>query len=78
MLQKWREFCNGFEGMVEDWNMGTLLRVNCTEEVSEDNTTLGQWSGIKQYDMFYVKHSVLCNKNNIIIHDNTQEISLSC
>jgi hypothetical protein len=33
---------NNFEGQVNDWNMGTLLRVNSEEEVNEQNTTLGK------------------------------------
>ncbi|KAK2143158.1 hypothetical protein LSH36_872g01060 [Paralvinella palmiformis] len=38
--EKWREFCNKFEGKVEDFNMGTLLRLDCGNDVSDENTTL--------------------------------------
>ena len=31
-----------FEGAVEDWNMGTLLRANCKGDISDKNTMLGQ------------------------------------
>ncbi|ELT93419.1 hypothetical protein CAPTEDRAFT_165154 [Capitella teleta] len=37
---KWRDLLYKFEGQVNDWNMGTLLRVDCTDEVNEKNTTL--------------------------------------
>ncbi|XP_033633634.1 protein PBDC1-like [Asterias rubens] len=35
---KWRPFCNEFEGLVEDFNYGTLLRLDCTEGYSEKNS----------------------------------------
>ena len=31
-----------FEGKVEDYHMGTLLRLDCNEDVSEKNTSLGK------------------------------------
>ncbi|XP_052226298.1 protein PBDC1-like [Dreissena polymorpha] len=37
---KWREFCGQYEKRVEDFNMGTLIRVNSKEEFSEVNSTL--------------------------------------
>ncbi|XP_005812650.1 protein PBDC1 [Xiphophorus maculatus] len=36
--QTWRPFCNQFEGIVEDFNYGTLLRLDCEKDYSEDNT----------------------------------------
>ena len=33
-VQKWRPFCNEFEGKVQDFNFGTLLR--CVETLSAD------------------------------------------
>jgi hypothetical protein len=38
--QEWREFCNQFEGKVEDWNMATLLRIDATGDVSDGNTVI--------------------------------------
>ncbi|XP_060602348.1 protein PBDC1-like [Ruditapes philippinarum] len=38
--EKWRGFCNKFENRVEDFNMGTLIRINSREEFSESNSTL--------------------------------------
>ncbi|XP_022098370.1 protein PBDC1-like isoform X2 [Acanthaster planci] len=35
---KWRTFCNKFEGAVEDFNFGTLLRLDCREDYSEKNS----------------------------------------
>lgn len=37
---KWREFCNTYEGVVEDFNFGTLLRLDAAGEYSSENTTL--------------------------------------
>ncbi|XP_025026491.1 protein PBDC1, partial [Python bivittatus] len=39
-LQKWRPFCLQFEGAVEDFNFGTLLRLDCRRGYSEENTVL--------------------------------------
>ncbi|NWV18502.1 PBDC1 protein, partial [Origma solitaria] len=36
--QKWRPFCLGFEGVVEDFNYGTLLRLDSRREYTEENT----------------------------------------
>ncbi|KAM9820971.1 protein PBDC1 [Neosynchiropus ocellatus] len=36
--ERWRPFCNQFEGSVEDFNYGTLLRLDCEKEYSEENT----------------------------------------
>ncbi|XP_064256612.1 protein PBDC1 isoform X2 [Passer domesticus] len=37
---KWRPFCLSFEGVVEDFNFGTLLRLDSGGEYSEENTIL--------------------------------------
>lgn len=34
---KWREFCDEFKEM-DDYNFGTLLRINANEEYTESNT----------------------------------------
>ena len=36
----WRSFCNQFDGKVEDFNFGTLLRLDVTKEYTEENTVL--------------------------------------
>ncbi|XP_070845013.1 protein PBDC1 [Chaetodon trifascialis] len=36
--ETWRPFCNQFEGLVEDFNYGTLLRLDCEKDYTEDNT----------------------------------------
>jgi len=38
--RRWRNFCQLFEYHVEDYNFGTLLRLDCKKEYSEANTTL--------------------------------------
>lgn len=37
---KWRAFCNQFENEVTDYNLATMLRLDCTGEYSESNTIL--------------------------------------
>lgn len=39
--QKWRPFCLQFEGVVEDFNYGTLLRLDCRGGYSPENTIFG-------------------------------------
>ncbi|XP_026129342.1 protein PBDC1-like [Carassius auratus] len=36
--EKWRPFCNQFEEVVEDFNYGTLLRLDCQKDYTEENT----------------------------------------
>uniref|UniRef100_A0A663E8M0 Polysaccharide biosynthesis domain containing 1 n=1 Tax=Aquila chrysaetos chrysaetos TaxID=223781 RepID=A0A663E8M0_AQUCH len=36
--EKWRPFCLRFEGVVEDFNYGTLLRLDCRKDYTEENT----------------------------------------
>uniref|UniRef100_A0A8B9C9D8 Polysaccharide biosynthesis domain containing 1 n=1 Tax=Anser brachyrhynchus TaxID=132585 RepID=A0A8B9C9D8_9AVES len=36
--EKWRPFCMRFEGVVEDFNYGTLLRLDCSKGYTEENT----------------------------------------
>nr|XP_044988746.1 protein PBDC1-like [Jaculus jaculus] len=36
--EKWRPFCLKFEGVVEDFNYSTLLRLDCSQGYTEENT----------------------------------------
>uniref|UniRef100_A0A672IKJ6 Polysaccharide biosynthesis domain containing 1 n=2 Tax=Salarias fasciatus TaxID=181472 RepID=A0A672IKJ6_SALFA len=36
--ERWRPFCSQFEGLVEDFNYGTLLRLDCEKDYTEENT----------------------------------------
>ncbi|XP_073510155.1 protein PBDC1 isoform X1 [Phyllobates terribilis] len=36
--EKWRPFCMQFESQVEDFNYGTLLRLDSSKEYTEENT----------------------------------------
>ncbi|KAK7895317.1 hypothetical protein WMY93_020642 [Mugilogobius chulae] len=36
--ERWRPFCNQFEGIVDDFNYGTLLRLDSEKEYTEENT----------------------------------------
>ena len=42
-FQEWHKFLMQFEGKVVEWNMGTLLRLNCKAGISDENTILGQF-----------------------------------
>ncbi|XP_078421524.1 protein PBDC1 isoform X1 [Cetorhinus maximus] len=35
---RWRPFCLQFEALVEDFNYGTLLRLDCSKDYVEENT----------------------------------------
>ncbi|XP_029161759.1 protein PBDC1 [Nylanderia fulva] len=37
---KWRPFCEQFKDLVEDYSFGTLLRADCTENYTEENSIL--------------------------------------
>ena len=43
LLQKWRNFCQTYENRVEDFNMGTLIRLRSAEDFSEENSSLGMF-----------------------------------
>lgn len=43
-FQRWRPFCNQFEGLVEDFNYGTLLRLDCEKDYTEENTIFGKFT----------------------------------
>ncbi|XP_054612469.1 protein PBDC1 isoform X1 [Dunckerocampus dactyliophorus] len=36
--ERWRPFCNRYEDLVEDFNYGTLLRLDCEKGYTEENT----------------------------------------
>ncbi|KAM6985404.1 protein PBDC1 [Aplochiton taeniatus] len=36
--EKWRPWCNQFDGIVEDFNYGTLVRLDCEKDYTEENT----------------------------------------
>lgn len=35
---RWRKFMNFYDGKIEDFNFGTLLRADCKREYSQENT----------------------------------------
>ena len=43
ILKEWREYCESFKGMVEDYNFGTLLRLDSTSDYNPENTILGKY-----------------------------------
>lgn len=45
--QTWRTFCNQFEGVVEDFNYGTLLRLDCERDYTEENSIFGTFASLQ-------------------------------
>jgi hypothetical protein len=45
----WREFITKFEKHIQDFNFGTLIRLDCALPYTEENSTLGE-RGIPIYD----------------------------
>jgi len=48
--EKWRNFCESFKDEVEDYNLGSLLRLDCEGDYTPENTTLSvrtQWLAIE-------------------------------
>lgn len=37
--QRWRDFCESFKGHIEDYNLGTLLRLRCEDDYTAESTT---------------------------------------
>lgn len=37
---KWKLFCERFKDVLEDYNYGTLLRTDCADEYSQENSIL--------------------------------------
>ena len=40
--EKWRFFCEKFKDTVSDFNFGTLLRLDSSQDYSEKNSTIGK------------------------------------
>lgn len=38
--EKWRPFCEKFKEMIEDYSFGTLLRANCNDDYTPENSIL--------------------------------------
>ena len=50
-FQKWREFCNVYKDSVDDFNFGSLLRIDCNLDVSDANTTMGSFVLLEWQDI---------------------------
>jgi hypothetical protein len=40
--ERWRTFINSYEGKVDDYNFGTMLRANAAEEYGQEGTIFGR------------------------------------
>ena len=40
--ERWRTFIASYEGKVDDYNFGTMLRANAAEEYDQDGTIFGR------------------------------------
>ena len=39
--ERWRNFMTPFEKVIDEYNFGTLLRLNCAEDYTEQNSMFG-------------------------------------
>nr|XP_045369363.1 protein PBDC1 isoform X2 [Camelus bactrianus] len=62
--EKWRPFCLKFDGIVEDFNYGTLLRLNCSQGYTEENTIFDK----------RIKKLCVCVHNGILLSHKKNEI----
>ncbi|VDL83687.1 unnamed protein product [Nippostrongylus brasiliensis] len=40
MKERWRDFCESFKDVVEDYSLGTLMRIEACKGYSEENTVV--------------------------------------
>ncbi|XP_059106467.1 protein PBDC1 isoform X2 [Peromyscus eremicus] len=59
--EKWRPFCLKFEGIVEDYNYGTLLRLDCSQGYTEENTIFARCCKLSPGLLSSCKASSPCN-----------------
>lgn len=43
--EKWRNFVNKYEKRVNEFNFGSLIRIDCKEDYTEENTMFGKCIG---------------------------------
>ncbi|XP_028273919.1 protein PBDC1 [Parambassis ranga] len=58
--ERWRPYCNQFEGLVEDFNYGTLLRLDCEKDYTEENTIFA--TRIQFYAVEIARNREGCNE----------------
>ncbi|XP_023563656.1 protein PBDC1-like [Octodon degus] len=69
--EKWRPFCLKFDGIVEDYNYGTLLRLDCSQGYTEENTIFAP--RIQFFAIEIARNREGCNKAVYIsIHDKEE------
>lgn len=66
--EKWRPFCLQFEGVVEDFNYGTLLRLDCSQGYSEENTLFA--TRIQFFAIEIARNREGCNR---VVYRKTRE-----
>jgi hypothetical protein len=53
--QSWREFIEQFKDKVEDYNYGTLLRVDSKDGYTQENTIFGEYSwSLCEYIVYFL------------------------
>lgn len=66
----WRPFCENYKEKVEDYNMGTLLRVDATGDYNEENTTL-----VPRIQFFAIEIARNREGHNTIIKEKYKKLS---
>ncbi|XP_077162141.1 protein PBDC1 isoform X1 [Paroedura picta] len=70
--EKWRPFCLQFDGVVEDFNYGTLLRLDCSKGYTEENTLLA--TRIQFFAIEIARNREGCNS---VVYNRAKEASSS-
>ncbi|KAJ6658665.1 hypothetical protein lerEdw1_019825 [Lerista edwardsae] len=68
--EKWRPFCMQFDGVVEDFNYGTLLRLDCSQGYSEENTVFA--TRIQFFAIEIARNREGCNR---VVYHRAREAS---
>ncbi|XP_062995338.1 protein PBDC1 [Elgaria multicarinata webbii] len=69
--EKWRPFCLQFDGVVEDFNYGTLLRLDCSRGYTEENTVFAT-----RIQFFAIEIARNREGYNSVVYDSAKEANL--
>lgn len=69
--QTWRAFCNQFEGVVEDFNYGTLLRLDCEGDYTEENSIFGTCASPQVRFESQTQETHVCNAFPVFSHQDS-------
>ncbi|XP_061449219.1 protein PBDC1-like [Rhineura floridana] len=68
--EKWRPFCLQFDGIVEDFNYGTLLRLDCSKGYTEENTVFAT-----RIQFFAIEIARNREGYNSVVYDSAKKVN---